>query len=431
MAGSDPARFVVVGAGVAGLVVARRLARAGRDVEVLEAADRVGGPLAPMSIAGAVLDAGAETFATRGGAVAALVADLGLADDVVTPEPGGAWLFRGHGAVRLPAAGILGIPADPSAPDVVAAIGRLGSLRARVDGLLPGAVGAGARTLAELVRIRMGRRVVGDLLAPVVRGVYSREAADLPIGLAAPGLVDRMRSTGSLAAAVRESRAAAPAGSLVAGLRGGMHRLADALRRDIDALGVPIHTGVRVDEVAPDHVLAAGGRRDGRVVLAAPRPDGPAGRPVTLVTLVIEAPALDGAPRGTGLLVAAGSGVAARALTHLSAKWSWVADSLGGRHALRLSYDTPPGDAVPTALADASRLFGVALPPPEAATVRTWVRAAPDPAPDDPAGAGLVRVGEPVAGTGLAAVVAHAEATAAVLLSHDSSSRDGGEKMDS
>jgi oxygen-dependent protoporphyrinogen oxidase len=176
-----------------------------------------------------------------------------------------------------------------------------------------------------------------------------------------------------------------------------MFRLADALAAECAQLGVVVETGVRVDEVPPGAVLAA------------PRPDASRGREVTLVTLVLEAPELDGSPRGSGLLVAPGAPVAARALTHLTAKWHWVADALPGRHALRLSYDTVPAVPVATALADAAAMFGMPLPEPVDATVRTWSRASPDEA-------GGRRVGEPVSGVGLASVIPHAEALAAALL---------------
>jgi oxygen-dependent protoporphyrinogen oxidase len=50
----------IIGGGIAGLVVALRLAQGGHQVTLLEASDRVGGQLAPQHIAGVDLDAGAE-----------------------------------------------------------------------------------------------------------------------------------------------------------------------------------------------------------------------------------------------------------------------------------------------------------------------------------------------------------------------------------
>ncbi|MET0830305.1 MAG: FAD-dependent oxidoreductase, partial [Microbacterium sp.] len=131
-------RVIVIGAGVAGLVVARDLARAGTPVTVVEASDRVGGQLASIRIAGVDIDAAAESFATRGGAVEVLAAELGLGGDIVRPLESPAWLIGRRGRSRpLPAASVLGIPADPRAPDVVHAVGRLAAWRARLDDVMP------------------------------------------------------------------------------------------------------------------------------------------------------------------------------------------------------------------------------------------------------------------------------------------------------
>jgi oxygen-dependent protoporphyrinogen oxidase len=401
----------VIGGGVAGLVVALRLAQAGRRVTLLEATDRLGGQLAPQRIDGVELDAGAESFATRGTAVTALLTELGLDGDIVAPQGGPAWLHRARGPVPLPAAGLLGIPANPLAPDVVRAIGLAGAWRARLDGILPRAVGVDATTLGELVAARMGRAVLDGLVAPVARGVYSREPGDLALAVVAPTLLERLREHGSLAAAVRGLRANAPAGSLVASLRGGMFRLADALADACRRSGVDIRTGVRIDDVPPGAVLAAA------------TPGTPPGQPITVVTLVVRTPLLDDAPRGTGVLVAPGSGVEARALTHLTAKWEWIAEAFEGAHAVRLSYDGVPAEPIARALRDASTIFGAALPDPLDSAVRTWHRPASEPRPD-----GRRQTGEPVAGSGLAAVVAHAEATAAAILT-DSRPATTGERM--
>ncbi len=77
--------------------------------------------------------------------------------------------------------------------------------------------------------------------------------------------------------------------------------------------------------------------------LARLRPE--AGPDVSLVTLVVDLPQLDARPRGTGVLVAPQSpGIQAKALTHATAKWEWLADQAGpGTHVVRLSYGR--GDA--------------------------------------------------------------------------------------
>lgn len=448
---------VVVGAGIAGLVAARDLAGRGARVTVLEAAATPGGCVAAHTVAGLRLDSGAEAFATRGGVVRSLVDQLGLGSAVVTPAVSGAWVHLPDGAVPLPPDGVLGIPADLRAPEVRRAVGRMGVVRASLDRVLPARIGLppGPTTVADLVRARMGRRVLRRLVAPVVTGVYSArpELADLDTVL--PGIRDLIRSSGSLSAAVTRQRTGAPAGSAVAGLEGGMVRLVEALVADLAGRGVTVRTGTAVEALQTDDggwrlVLVGGGSLSAAtVVLAVPGPVGEhllephlsealaLGGPtpdVLLATLVVDAPVLDAAPRGTGVLVARGTpGVRAKALTHRTAKWAWLAKAAGpGRHVLRLSYDrlaeADEARLREIAVRDAGTLLGVpltesqvvgfarvrwagAIPPAragrrdEVVRLRTALEALP----------GLHATGAWLAGTGLAAVVGDARALAANL----------------
>jgi oxygen-dependent protoporphyrinogen oxidase len=400
-------RVIVIGAGIAGLTVARDLARAGVPVTVVEAGDRVGGQLAAIRMAGLDLDAAAESFAIRGGAVAALASELGLAADIVLPRPTPAWLVGAHGSAHpLPAASVLGIPAHPRAGDVIAAIGQRGAWRASLDAVVPLRRPEAYRSLGDLVRRRMGVRVRDALVAPVVRGVYSTTPDALPLSLASPGLPDALRSSRSLAAAVGRLRAASPAGSQVAGLRGGVHRIATALERDARAHGARILLGSRVVRADADGVVLDGGERlRGRVVSAAAQASGPArrARSIAVALAVVEASGLDDAPRGTGALIEQSApGIAARAFTHSSAKWSWLADALpAGRHAVRLSYDEMPDDPEATVTADLEAITGARIGRLLELEARTWSRTLEAQAPVD----GIEAAGEAASVTGLASIV--------------------------
>ncbi|SFJ60786.1 NAD(P)/FAD-dependent oxidoreductase [Cellulomonas sp. KH9] len=489
LTGAPAWEAVVVGAGVAGLVAARELARAGLRTLVLDERDAPGGAVRGHDVAGLRLDAGAESYATRNGSVAALLADLDLAGDVVAPEPRGAWTHLTSGDGPLPRTGLLGVPAYPLTPDVRRTLGTAGALRAALDLVLPARVGARATTLGGLVRARMGRAVVTRLVHPVVGGVHAADPDDLAVDAAAPGLREaRDAAGGSLARAVRRLRASAPAGSAVEGVAGGVHRLVDALVADVTAHGGVVLTGTRAESVtrAADGTLVVGTQdrhrpprpsrdvRTQRLVVATPGAarvldglDGAdlrdvrldEGAPVTLVTLVLDAPALDAAPRGTGVLVGPGVGdVRAKALTHATAKWAWVADAAGpGRHVVRLSYGragaaptdgagddavddagTTPADRgalpdgpalVDLALRDATTLLGVPLDPAQlrgSAVVR-WTQSLPRPSAGHRAAVTAVRAaaagmpgvavcGAWAAGNGLASVVPDARAAAEALL---------------
>jgi len=412
--------FVVVGGGIGGLVVARRLAKAGKSVTLVEARDHLGGTVARQTVGGLDLDAGAESFALRGGTVAALATELGLGNEIVSPNPGGAWLQPSLGEAKpLPQMSLMGIPGSPLAQDVIDILGTGPAFRAFAEALLPGTYGAKSVSLGELVERRMGTAVLENLVAPIVRGVHSMEPHDLELDRVAPGLRAALRRTGSLARAVRETRASATkAGSAVAGIRGGISRLVDELAVDLSTYGVTVLLNSRATDVTPESVMVDGETIEGRVIVAAPgvlgdTADG--GHLAVLTTLVLDAPELDSAPRGTGVLVAAGAqGIRARALTHSTAKWPWLAERAEGKHVVRLSYSSALDNHADVAREDAARLLGITLPPARVldyARVR-WTR--PDRQTHTPDGISLV--GETASGTGLAAVIAQAEAEALLLL---------------
>lgn len=419
---------IVVGGGIAGMVAARRLVLGGRRVILLEASDRLGGQVMRHTVAGIDLDAGAESFATRGGSVARLASAVRLGDDVVAPAALPAWVHRADGtAFALPATSVLGIPAVPLAADVIAAIGLPAALRAQLDVLLPAAVGSSASSIGELVRRRMGTAVLDTLVAPVVRGVHSLSPDEVSVQRANPGLRQALLREGSLSHGVQSLRDRAPAGSQVAGIRGGVARLVDELTADLDRFGVDVRTGARVVAAEPGAVRVGEDTLRGEVLIAAPgvaAAEEP-GREITLVTLVVDAPELADAPRGTGVLVAVGAGTGARALTHSTAKWPWLAERSGGRHVLRLSYDERVqwSDAVliEQARSDAATLLGRPVGTLDGAAIVTWSRAAPRSHAVD----GMRFVGEAGA-TGLASIVDQADAVAVRPLDGESTPEGGG-----
>lgn len=484
---------VVVGGGIGGLIAARECAKVGMRVTVLEASDAPGGAIRAAELDGVRVDAGAESFATRGGHVRALLTELGIADRIVPPAPGGAWLagIPGIGAAPLPVGGILGIPGNPFQPDVRRILGWSGVWRAYLDRLRPPLTIGHQHSLGALVASRMGRKVRDRLVAPVTTGVYSATPDDIDVDVAAPGLNAALTRVGSLAGAVQALKEESAArtvdrkpGAAVEGLDGGMTQLVDALLRDLSTFRVEVRTvtpvrgiarqgdgwRITVDAVsdaqdadaAPiDDALPAGAEtaaaapttpeaaapmedlladalvmavdeRTARALLADTVPalaeaSDAVAPEIEVVTLLLDAPALDAAPRGTGVLTVPGSSIA-KALTHSTAKWEWVRRAAGSRHVVRVSFGAQ-GEPAATAVLDdeaaadlarreASVLLGVdiALAAVVAAHRARYVQAQPASVIGsgerrDAARAavravpGLAAVGAWLAGTGLAQVV--------------------------
>ncbi|MGM7667787.1 protoporphyrinogen/coproporphyrinogen oxidase [Microbacterium sp. A93] len=413
---------VVIGGGIGGLVAARECVKVGMRVTLIEASSALGGAIRRAELDDVVVDAGAESYATRGGHVRTMLTELGLTDLIVTPNPAGAWLVGAPGvdAAPLPKGGLLGIPANPFADDVRRIIGWGGAWRAYVDRLRPPLTIGKEHSLGKLVATRMGDKVRDLLVAPVTAGVYSAHPDDVDVEIAVPGLNEALTRAGSLSGGVaqlladRTGGAKKAPGSAVEALAGGMSTLVDALAADLIELGGVIRTGVEVNalerqgdgwtvscpmpsdgaedaktapkdapEPAPeavietlwaDAVIIATAEPSARALLAGQVGGlGDAGDApqIEIVSLLLDAPALDAAPRGTGVLTAPGSHTA-KALTHATAKWGWLREAAGNRHVVRVSFGSQ-GEPAATAqldddaaarlaLSEASALLGVPLP---------------------------------------------------------------------
>ena len=262
----DKVDALVIGGGIAGLSAAWQLTQDGLKPLLVEARGYLGGLIAPGYIGPVQVDLGAETFVPRGVETAQMVAALGL--EALAPSGDGARLFlppnRANGESRwrlwrFLRDAYLGIPADPSADDVVAVLGAKAAQRAAQDRHLGSEVGQGAEgeTLAGFVAARMGQAVVDRLVRPIVAGIYTCDPADLATDTVTPGLRQATREHGCLADAVAfllaRSRKATGGRSVDKCVHGGMFQLTAALSQAITTAGGTVLTRVGAQQlIAPD-----------------------------------------------------------------------------------------------------------------------------------------------------------------------------------
>lgn len=397
--------ITVVGGGISGLAAAYRARRTfgpGAQITIVEATGRLGGVLRTVDLAGRAFDVGAEAFVARRPEMPALLAELGLSSEVVTPgdfRP----LIRLRGRhVPLPGGTVMGLPASG---DGLAGL-LTAAERARIDAehtrALEWAFGADP-SIGSLVADRFGPAVVHALVEPLLGGVYAGPADGIGLRTALPQIGAALdEGAPSLSAAVAAHRPA-PGGAPVFGaLRGGYRTLIDALTR---AAGARVHAGTavtaltrtdrgwRVDPVGEtDAVVLAVPAPQAAALLADPAADAAAEAariPVASVALVALAVAgADRLPAASGVLAATtGQDLAAKACTLSSRKWPHLAVASGGGvdpgapGLLRLSYGRHGGPEVPgdgdddalleVARRDLSRLLG-ARPEVLDAHVQRW-----------------------------------------------------------
>ncbi len=415
-------RVVIVGGGIAGLLAAVRLRERDHEVTLLEAKPQLGGMISPVTVGDALVDAGAEAYAVRGGTVRTLCDELGLA---VSPPHGTSQLWWRHGVYPM-ATGVLGIPSSLDDP----AFGALSADEYRVvtsEPQLDRNVGADAATIAELVRSRLGEAVVAKLVAPVTRGVYALSPEQMPLIEFAPQLLKKLADTGSLIAAVAQLRG--PGSAAVEQPVGGMFQLIEALRERLLTAGGVLHTDTPVSRLEhseagftvyatsgiafdADHLVLATPARVATQLLATLGVEitPPPVRTIRSAILTTTKPEFAAHPIGSGAVVAEPDGVGAKAITHYSAKWSWVPE-----HVFRMTYPPQARPTLEGAVGDLARLTGV---PVTAADITGFVSLAWDSVPtrispaerttirDRASAAGVSLVGAWLDGNGIAPAIA-------------------------
>ncbi|MDQ6686873.1 MAG: protoporphyrinogen oxidase [Actinomycetota bacterium] len=402
-------RLVVVGAGIAGLAAAARLAelRPDAEVTVLEAAPHIGGKLRLASVGGVCVDVGAEAMLNRRPEAVELAHAVGLGADIVHPATTSAHLWSRGVLTPMPRT-LMGVPSDLRALDPV--VSAPGIARAALDLVLPATDLTGRDiSVGDLVEERFGREVVDRLVEPLLGGVYAGHAREISARAAVPqvvALLDRGRAMSKAAAEVLSGPASQV--PIFAGITGGIGRLPQAV---VAATGVRVKTDATVRDLVrrPDgswHLLV-GETRQARLVAA----DGvvlatPAAATARLLSDVAPHAALELARieyasmavvtlafpardfpdvAGSGFLVPPVDQHAVKAVTFSDRKWDWVHAAGGnlvlmrcslGRHREERVLQVSDEELVELALADLAAAVGLAARPVDT-HVQRWGGALP------------------------------------------------------
>jgi len=464
-------RIAVVGAGISGLAGAHRLRTLlgpAARITLLDRADRVGGVLRTVELAGRPMDVGAEAFLARRPEVAALAEELGLGDRIVHPGPAGPTIRAGGRVTALPAGTLLGIPGSSARLDGVLSPAGLARVMAERERPLTWTAGED-RPLGALLRDRLGDEVADRLVEPLLGGVYAGRVDRLGTRACVPALASALDGGAtSLTAAVDSALAAtgprpgaATPGPVFGAFRGGYRVLLEAL---LEATGVRPSLGLTVRELAragegwrlevgsaaapeyldADAVLLAVPTPALRRLLAVPAPAAAAAvEGVELASSVVVALAyrerdVAGLPPASGVLIAADESLASKAFTFSATKWPHLAPgSTDGLVRLRASLgragdettlQVPDEDLLARVRADLAELTGVTAAP-VAVHVQRWGGGLPQYGVGhgervarlerEVAGlAGLEIAGSLLNGVGVPACVATARAAAERIVTH-------------
>jgi oxygen-dependent protoporphyrinogen oxidase len=205
---NQPPHFVVIGAGLAGLAAAERLAADagdGRGITVIDAAGRAGGVLGTVAADGWLVERSADCFLAARPEGLELVRRLGLESQLVGVAPVARRALVWHAGRALPAprgfrllapgliGGILGTPLLSPA----------GRLRVLAERFVPARRTDSDESLESFATRRLGREAFERLVQPLAAGIWTADPARLSMAAACPDFLAMEREAGSLWAGER------------------------------------------------------------------------------------------------------------------------------------------------------------------------------------------------------------------------------------
>ncbi|MFF2551341.1 protoporphyrinogen oxidase [Nocardia sp. NPDC058058] len=335
-------RIAIVGGGISGLVAAYRLRQslgASADLVLIDQRDRLGGILHTTDIEGDPVDLGAEAFVGRRPEIPALMRELGIEDQLVHPAGKRPLVWSGGTAHPLPGNTLMGIPADSESITGLVDAETIARVAAEPSSPLHWERGADI-SVGALVADRFGEQVVRRSVDPLLGGVYAGTADSIGVRAALPTLAAALDAGAqSLTQAVREALPPPSTTPVFGGIRDGYRALLDALTAAAD---VKVETGTaatRLTRAGAGWQLDPIGAVDA-VVLATPAPVTAAllrdiapdaaeiAAGIELASSAVVAMALPAAtelPDNSGILVATGEPLRAKAFTLSSRKWPHLA----------------------------------------------------------------------------------------------------------
>lgn len=177
-------RIAIVGGGISGLAAAYALSSGpGFDVSVFEQSERFGGKLKTDHVDGFIIEGGADSIVGMSGRVSEITTVVGLADQLITPNPNskGAYILR-KGTLHPIPEGLSGLVPTRLAPMLrTGLISPLGKLRMLLELGIPANQTPGDETLAAFARRRFGSEAYDYLLEPLLAGISSGDGRTISL----------------------------------------------------------------------------------------------------------------------------------------------------------------------------------------------------------------------------------------------------------
>ncbi|HEY5956772.1 MAG TPA: protoporphyrinogen oxidase, partial [Polyangiaceae bacterium] len=199
----NPPSILVAGAGISGLSAAYAILRERPDINlrVVESQNRAGGNIQTFREQGFLIDAGPDSFLRTKVEAVALCRELGLGDDLISPNAEARTALIAHKGklMPMPAGMALAVPTRVGPMIRTPLLSWAGKLRVLGDLFVPRPSGEqDDETVATFLARHIGKQATENIVGPLLGGIFAGDIDELSIVSTFPQLVDLERRYGSL-----------------------------------------------------------------------------------------------------------------------------------------------------------------------------------------------------------------------------------------
>ncbi|KLU02557.1 Protoporphyrinogen IX oxidase, aerobic, HemY [Rhodopirellula islandica] len=209
-------KIAIIGGGLSGLSTAAHLRLLAQkqnkplpQITLFEAAERLGGVIHTETLTDDqgrtfVIDHGADMFATAPPAAIDLCEQLGVADQLLRPNPlgRGAMIARGNQLIPIPEGFVLMRPTKLGSMLTTSLLSLSGKFRLLRERLIPRRDDSVTdESVGSFVRRRLGEECLDNIVAPLVAGIYTADVDRLSMAATMKPIWDMETNDGSLAKA--------------------------------------------------------------------------------------------------------------------------------------------------------------------------------------------------------------------------------------
>jgi oxygen-dependent protoporphyrinogen oxidase len=258
--------FIVIGAGISGLTVAHKLARAGKDVIVLESSENVGGKILTERIDGYLLEAGPNSLRVENQETVDLIEECGLSSRVIEASPNSKKRFI------LKNGNWVNIPTGPIEALSTSLFSLGGKLRVPLDLFIP-KTALKDESAASFITRRLGKEVFDYAADPFITGIYAGDPQKLCMRHAFPSMWNAEQKYGSLIRGMMKGRKGQSKDGIksrIISFPDGLSELTNAIESN-HAERIQLHDGALQIEETPNgfRVASSSGKMDASEIIVA------------------------------------------------------------------------------------------------------------------------------------------------------------------